>query len=787
MKRNITIIKNTLIVLIFLIAPLYVQAQFPGSGTEIDPYLISSKADMQTLASTVSSSSGKYYLLTNDITTAVTTVIGTSSTDPFLGTFDGGGHTVSINIGVGSSSAFNRGVFGYINNATIKNLKVTGSIQGTVSLGSNNASYYAGGICGYANNSTIINCYNVAVISPTLSGTLYIHPYAGGICGRASNTMITNCRNLAYISLTVTLSGPSASAGSSYVGGICGYGGTIANCYNTENCIALRTVTSAPASQLAWANVYVGGICGSTTYSVTNSSNTGNISATANSSSYNSTAYAGGICGSSGTITNCWTGNASITTSPNLNFAGRIIGVSTVQNCYALATMQVNGVTISSQDPNSRHGQDANIIPIPPTITTTSLPSCAEGSTYSQSLSSNGSTPITWTLANGNLPTGLTILTDGTISGIPTAAGTFVFTVQAMNSMGYDTKELSILVNPYTNYPNITTNSLQDGILGTFYNQSLTATGITPITWSLVSGSLPTNLTLSTAGVISGLPMTAGVFNFTIMATNSLGNITKNFSITIFELPTITTTTLSNGFVGTTYNTQLTATGTTPLTWSLETGALPNGLTLSATGIISGIPIAAGTSNFTVKVVNSAGSSIKPLSISVSTSTISPTITTTTLPDGMLGSTYSAQLDATGTAPITWSLANGNLPTGLTLYSGGTISGTSTTTGTHHFTVQAMNSAGNATKALSIKIEDGVGISEIEISEIMIYPNPTTGDIKIESGNFQVWKVEILDIAGRTILVSQETSINISQFPPGTYFLKLTTETKILTKKVIKE
>jgi hypothetical protein len=81
--------------------------------------------------------------------------------------------------------------------------------------------------------------------------------------------------------------------------------------------------------------------------------------------------------------------------------------------------------------------------------------------------------------------------------------------------------------------PTVTTATLSGGTVGTAYSQTLTATGDTPITWSLATGSLPGGLTLSTAGVISGNPTTANTFNFTVKATNATGNNTKPLSITI--------------------------------------------------------------------------------------------------------------------------------------------------------------------------------------------------------------------------------------------------------------
>jgi len=91
--------------------------------------------------------------------------------------------------------------------------------------------------------------------------------------------------------------------------------------------------------------------------------------------------------------------------------------------------------------------------------------------------------------------------------------------------------------------PIITTTTLPNGTVGTAYNQTFSATGDTPITWSdapitwsIETGALPDGLTLSTAGLISGTPTTAGTINFTVKATNAAGNDTKSFSILV-KLP----------------------------------------------------------------------------------------------------------------------------------------------------------------------------------------------------------------------------------------------------------
>ena len=174
--------------------------------------------------------------------------------------------------------------------------------------------------------------------------------------------------------------------------------------------------------------------------------------------------------------------------------------------------------------------------------------------------------------------------------------------------------------------------------------------------------------------------------------------------------PTITTSSLPDGALTVVYNQTLAATGTTPITWSIDSGVLPNGLSLNAsTGAITGTPTVANTFNFTVKATNTANSATKALSITVAAAPVAPSIITTSLPNGTAGTAYSQTLTATGTAPITWTVHSGALPTGLTLSTGGVISGTPTAANTFNFTVRATNAGGNNDRALSIVINPSGG------------------------------------------------------------------------------
>ncbi|MHC4712243.1 MAG: putative Ig domain-containing protein [Planctomycetota bacterium] len=176
----------------------------------------------------------------------------------------------------------------------------------------------------------------------------------------------------------------------------------------------------------------------------------------------------------------------------------------------------------------------------------------------------------------------------------------------------------------------------------------------------------------------------------------------------------ITTTSLPNGQVNVAYSETLQATGgVTPYTWSIISGALPAGLSLTAsTGEISGTPTTEETANFTVQVTDSqepADTDTQALSITIDPEPSGPTITTTSLPDGTRKVDYSAFVEATGgTPPYTWSIVSGSLPLGLSLNSStGEISGNPKKAETKNFTVRCTDDASQwDEQALSITINN---------------------------------------------------------------------------------
>ncbi|MBI5406211.1 MAG: putative Ig domain-containing protein, partial [Nitrospirae bacterium] len=356
-------------------------------------------------------------------------------------------------------------------------------------------------------------------------------------------------------------------------------------------------------------------------------------------------------------------------------------------------------------------------------VTTAALSDGTVNAAYSQTLAaSGGKTPYTWSITLGSLPTGLVLNgVSGGISGTPSASGTFNFTVQVTDANGaVASRALSILVYSAIS---VTTTALSDGTVNLAYSQTLSVSGgKTPLTWSISTGTLPAGLSLAGGtGVISGTPTTAGTSNFTVQVVDANGAVaTRALSIVIYGAVSVTTASLPDGMVGSSYSQTLSAAGgKTPYAWNISVGSLPAGLGLNgSTGAISGIPTAAGTSNFTIQVTDANGATAaQALSVTVYATL---TVTTSALPDGTVNLAYNATMTATGgKAPVGWSITVGVLPAGLSLNgSTGVISGTPTTASTSNITVRVTDANGFISdRSLSITIYGAISISTTSLPD----------------------------------------------------------------------
>ena len=403
---------------------------------------------------------------------------------------------------------------------------------------------------------------------------------------------------------------------------------------------------------------------------------------------------------------------AGLTLSPS---SGTISGTPTSVGNFSF--------TIQVTDNNSVTVSKAFTLSIVSALTITTQPTLHGGAVnvgYSQSIVVvGGNAPYVWSITSGSLPAGLTLApASGAITGTPTTAGNFTFTVQVVDAASVSVnKAFSIAV--VAGLTITTAPVLPSDSVGVGYTVTLAAAGgSTPYTWTVSAGGLPGGLTLDAkSGSIFGTPTASGSFTFTVKVTDNASNTaTKQFSIAVAAGLTITTApVLPNGAIGASYSQSLDAVGgAAPYSWSITRGALPGGLTLSpSTGMIAGTTTVSGTFSFTVQVTDTASATATKqftLVISASLSITNPP----GLPNGSLGVPYSLTfLVAGGSGPYRWSTSAGTLPGGLSLDpASGALTGTPSGAGAFSFTVTVTDSATHqASQQFNLTIISGLAIT----------------------------------------------------------------------------
>jgi putative Ig domain-containing protein len=306
----------------------------------------------------------------------------------------------------------------------------------------------------------------------------------------------------------------------------------------------------------------------------------------------------------------------------------------------------------------------------PVAISTAALSNGSSGSNYSDSIAaSGGSGPFVWATTAGSLPPGLSLNpASGHITGIPLVVGAFAFTAKVIDGMGGQaTKDLSIVIAEGLTIPDCPNPA---AVVGLSYSALLTAVGGTvPYQWKVDSGTLPPGLLLSSEqAAINGTPLQSGLSTYVLRVDDASGkSSTRLCSIQVNPPGLIITSppSLPNGLMGTAYSQTLSATGgRAPYSWSITTAGAPSGISLDATGVLAGLPSAAGTFSFTVQVTDQDNSVVRQIATLAILAGNPPAITISGLPDIVdpdqqptfamqLGSGYPAAIDGTLTLVFT--------------------------------------------------------------------------------------------------------------------------------------
>lgn len=424
----------------------------------------------------------------------------------------------------------------------------------------------------------------------------------------------------------------------------------------------------------------------------------------------------------------------------------------------------------SNENPTSVDFNDSITIfaPFSPSFSATSFKDGKEDAAYGTStITVSNATSVS---SNVSTIAGLSVSTSSTavtLSNTPNASGTFSFSVTATGysdggTANTTTQTLSVTIDPLEPPVWSDTSLSNDFRVGQEYsttsngNNSISASN--SATFSVISGSLPAGIsdtrTLSGTTAIwtlTGEPTTRGAYSFSVRATNNDGTASpdQTFNGNVTHPPLFTDNTLSDFEQGRSYGDSLSVSTSTSVSWSVSSGSLPSGVTLSAGGTdnsvltFGGAPDGTGSFSFTITASNSDGS-------------ISESFTGTILEvpnwiDNEIGSFvenifFQDFVEATNNP--SYNVVSGSLPTGISLDSStGEISGTPTTVGeTFDFTIRASNADGFIDQNFQGEVQPdlGGGVKVYDGSawvnrEIYVYDGNTWAESKLHIYNGNIW------------------------------------------------
>jgi hypothetical protein len=324
-----------------------------------------------------------------------------------------------------------------------------------------------------------------------------------------------------------------------------------------------------------------------------------------------------------------------------------------------------------------------------------------------------------WEMPNGTLPRGLSLSSGGLVSGTPKSAEETHpwMTVHDLlaNEGGYawcggDNKSERQFVFKVVPGLSIQDQSVPPATIGQPYSKTLTVNLVTSLdpaqgspttaTWSIKSGSLPTGVSLSPAGVLSGTPTSEGAYTFVVKVEGAGGATDTETETLSVRQPLAVTSPFTTRpapklEVDVPFTAAQTVTGGSgSFSWTLASGTLPTGVELKPDGSVTGTPTVPGKFTFAIKVADTEGRSgtLSATLVVAARLAIDPL----TLKAAKVGRAYRQRIERTGgVAPLEWKLVRGKLPKGVTLAKRlGLLLGKPTKAGKYRVAVGAVDALG---------------------------------------------------------------------------------------------
>ena len=347
----------------------------------------------------------------------------------------------------------------------------------------------------------------------------------------------------------------------------------------------------------------------------------------------------------------------------------------------------------------------------------------------------NAVAPSLWSVSSGAPPSGMTLdVSTGTVSGAPAAAGSYSYVLSAVDSLGATAYSGAVSFNVASISAVFNSGAaiyMLDQDLPLTATVAASATGGSGgYAWAVTSGAFPPGLSFDpTTATLSGTPTVSGVYSVTLNATDSLGGVGATASKSFTVNPPVTVASVADMTIhaGLATSVSLSASGGAQFPpeqsislyhWSLASGSLPVGMTVSSSGILSGTPSTPGSYTASVTAVDRLGQIAASNSFAINVegvySVTAPANAAIAL--GATPSTSFAPIVGNGYGSLTYALASGTPPTGLTFdTSTGEFTGVATQNGVFAFTVTATDSLGASatTSSYSLTVADGISVASL--------------------------------------------------------------------------
>ena len=365
-----------------------------------------------------------------------------------------------------------------------------------------------------------------------------------------------------------------------------------------------------------------------------------------------------------------------------------------------------------------------------PAVTSANNATFVVGSLGSFNVTATGSPAPTLAISGAALPGTITFDPGtGTLSGTPTATGTFILVFTASNGVGSNAvQSFTLTINEAPAFTSADNTIFSVGVNSSF--AVLTTGTPTPV---ITSTPLPAGLTLDGSGVLSGTPgpATVGVYNLVFTATNSVTSVNQNFTLTINKKPDFTSASSTAFTVGVSGSFQVNTNGTPTPVLSRSGDNLPTGVSFDTnSGVLSGTPAAGtvGTYNLIFTAVNSSGSTTQNFTFVVNQRPLITSAAAVAFPVGVFSS---HTVTATGTPAPTITIGGAALPSGVSYdQASGVLSGTPAigTVGDYNLSFTANNGVGTNTQVFVLTINTAAVITSANTTT---FTDGTSGSFSI--------------------------------------------------------